>query len=488
MKIMTARLLALLGLVVAAAPLHAHPVPRRTYDRIIHVRLEPEHVIVDYQLEIDTFTVVYDELPAVDDQVDVSRLNKPAEFYEAFVRVYGEKIFPKNLTVTVDGKELTFRCTKHVFRLTDEDGKPLDHLRCNFIFAASYPPREGTQHAFVFREDNYYGETGMVRLSLAARAPIELLETSVPDKALQERPAKELTASQAAKLRKASATFRGLVSTAANPSTPEPKAESPSIAENPAVEPDSSADDADHGLAGLLFDTRRGLWLMLLIAGGFGAVHALQPGHGKTLVAAYLVGERGTVWHALLLGVSTTLAHTGVVIAAAVMMAIYGRDISRGLELVSALIVTVLGFGLLLQRLSGGADHFHFGGHSHGHGGWHSHGHGADHHHDDTGPVGTWGVIALGLAGGMVPCVDAIILLGFAAGKGLIWLALPLVLAFSAGLAATLVAVGIAVVYIKGFSESRWGQGKVIRALPLVSAAVILGMGLWMCYRSVHAA
>jgi ABC-type nickel/cobalt efflux system permease component RcnA len=100
--------------------------------------------------------------------------------------------------------------------------------------------------------------------------------------------------------------------------------------------------------------------------------------------------------------------------------------------------------------------------------------------------LGTWGVVMLGIAGGIVPCWDAIFLLGVAMSKQMAWLALPLVLAFSAGLAATLVAVGIGVVYIKGFSESRWGQGRIIKMLPLLSAALIFGMGLWMTYRSVH--
>src|SRR5207302_2273997 len=74
-----------------------------------------------------------------------------------------------------------------------------------------------------------------------------------------------------------------------------------------------------HSLLDLLLDPQRGFWALLCLAAGFGAVHALTPGHGKTLVAAYLVGERGTAWHACLLGLVTTLTHTGAVIVLALL-------------------------------------------------------------------------------------------------------------------------------------------------------------------------
>jgi nickel/cobalt exporter len=234
----------------------------------------------------------------------------------------------------------------------------------------------------------------------------------------------------------------------------------------------------------------------MVLAMGFGAIHALTPGHGKTLVAAYLVAERGTVWHAVLLGIVTTLSHTGVVIVLAFLVGKYfsAESLESGLQLGGGILVVGLGFWLFLKRLSGGPDHVHLFGdshhhhdHSHAHAD-HSHGHGADHYHDAEGRahpgserVGGWGILVLGVVGGMVPCWDAILILCLAPK-----IALPLVLAFSAGLASTLVAIGVAVVYIKGFSESRWGQGKVIRALPIISAAFITAMGLWMCYRSLN--
>src|SRR3989442_130373 len=112
---------------------HAHPVPRRIHDRTIIVRLESDKVIVDYRLEVDEFTVVYDDLPAFSDQIDLTRLSKPDEFYEAFVRCYAP-VLAGNLVASVDGKPLTFSWGKPRYTLRDELGQKLGHLRCDFRF------------------------------------------------------------------------------------------------------------------------------------------------------------------------------------------------------------------------------------------------------------------------------------------------------------------------------------------------------------------
>src|SRR5262249_24675579 len=108
-----------------------------------------------------------------------------------------------------------------------------------------------------------------------------------------------------------------------------------------------------HSLLHLLLDTRRGLAVLLVLAAVFGAAHALTPGHGKTLVAAYLVGERGTVGHALLLGVITTLTHTGSVLLLAALLPVFFRraapeDIQAVLGLVGGLLIAGLGLWLLM--------------------------------------------------------------------------------------------------------------------------------------------
>jgi nickel/cobalt exporter len=175
------------------------------------------------------------------------------------------------------------------------------------------------------------------------------------------------------------------------------------------------------------------------------------------------------------------------------------------LGVVGGLAIAGFGFWLLLRRLSGRADHVHIGGHGHHHhhGDGHHHHHGAaDHYHDEHGhthplpaaaaPVGWWGLVVLGLSGGLVPCVDAIVMLFFAVTVHRLWLALPLLLAFSAGLASVLVLVGIVVVSAKRVAQDRLGKDgrfeRVFRALPIVSAAVIMVMGLWLCRESLSPA
>ena len=85
------------------------------------------------------------------------------------------------------------------------------------------------------------------------------------------------------------------------------------------------------------------------------------------------------------------------------------------------------------------------------------------------------------MSGGIVPCWDAIALLAMAIGTRRIWLGLPLLLAFSAGLAGVLVLIGVLVVKIKGFGTSRVGAGRIVRALPILSAIAVTLLGIWLC-------
>src|SRR5262249_20072878 len=113
----------------------AHPVPKRSHDRTISVRVQEDTamksqvVVVDYRLEVDEFTAVYDDLPALGDQSGLGKLKQPRDFFEAFVRGYAP-ILAANLIATMDGQPLSFRCVKRTFTLKDETGAPLNHLRC----------------------------------------------------------------------------------------------------------------------------------------------------------------------------------------------------------------------------------------------------------------------------------------------------------------------------------------------------------------------
>jgi ABC-type nickel/cobalt efflux system permease component RcnA len=463
--------------------------------------LTPDLIVVDYRLEVDEFTVVFDDVPALGDQVELRKLRKPQEFYDSFTRCYAP-ILAANLMARLDGRPLEFHCAKHTYTLRDEDGNRLDHLRCDFVFEAKLgfvdaaPP---TPHTLTFKEDNYQFEEGQIRLSLNAEGPIQLIKKIEPDAKLKTLSATQLGPGDDAKLRNLQTTFQMVSANQASA----PAQGSPDPAASATAAAGSSAER--RGLPSLyeLFrDNQYGFWALLCLSAAFGAVHALTPGHGKTLVAAYLVGERGTIAHALLLGVVTTLTHTGVVIAIAIALRLYfpyggmsdaaRQDLQMALGLGGGLIVAGLGIWLLLRRLSGQADHVHLGGHGHHHHHVHD-----DHCHDTAGhvhplagtsqPVGWWGLVILGVSGGIVPCWDAILMLLVAVSTNLLWLALPMLLAFSAGLAGVLIAIGIVVVRVKGFAGSHWGQSRLVRALPVISAVLVTGIGLWLCYDSVHA-
>ena len=96
-----------------------------------------------------------------------------------------------------------------------------------------------------------------------------------------------------------------------------------------------------------------------------------------------------------------------------------------------------------------------------------------------------WRLTVLGVTGGIIPCHDAVAVYGWLVSAGLLAFALPVLLAFSAGLAGVLVAIGIVVVKTKGVVGRRWGDGRAFRALPIVSAALVTGVGLWLCYHNL---
>jgi ABC-type nickel/cobalt efflux system permease component RcnA len=480
------RILLCIGIVLGTSiPMHAHPIANRSYERTVVVHLTASGAIVEYHLALEEFTAQLDLL-ALREKTNLADLTTRKQIREAFLNAYAP-ILADNLVGTLNKKPLTFRDTKKETRL--EEG----HIRCDLTFTADWQLQPGEVNRFDFRDGNYENEAGLLFLSLAADESVVISESTAPDEALQSLSPLDRKPGDEDRLRTVTATFHA--------------SDQPSKLEQPAnAAPQPSAETSGWlSLKDLIESPERGFWVLMLFAAAFGAVHALTPGHGKTLVAAYLVGERGTVWHALFLGLITTWTHTGAVIALAAFLWFFpllDNAASFALQLVAGLLVAGMGLWLLLRRLSGQADHFHLGGHGHHHHGHshdhshHHHHHGADHYHDEHGhahpipasskSVGWWSLVVLGVTGGIVPCMDAIGMLLLAAGAGHLRLALPLLLAFSAGLAGVLILVGVAVVKAKGFAGSRWGDSRLFRMLPVASAAVVTILGLWLCYTSVQ--
>ncbi|MGW1397537.1 nickel transporter [Streptomyces sp. NPDC002405] len=249
--------------------------------------------------------------------------------------------------------------------------------------------------------------------------------------------------------------------------------------------------------------------LALVVAVGLGALHALAPGHGKTVMAAMAAarGGRARPRDVLPLAASVTVTHTLGVIALGLLVAAGSSaapSVIAWLGVAGGVLVTLAGAGLV-RRAWRNRDHGH--GHSHGHGDAHSHdhdhSHGLEHTHGGhthTHPAAPTlrGTLFLGFAGGLVPSPSAVVVLVGAAALGQAWFGLLLVVAYGVGLALTLTAAGIAVVKLGSGvhrlldGRPRWTAGPaaalVRRTAPLGSACVVVALGAGLMLKGAAAA
>jgi len=235
-------------------------------------------------------------------------------------------------------------------------------------------------------------------------------------------------------------------------------------------------------LSGLLQRGQIGIPLVLLglaVAFGLGALHALSPGHGKTIVAAYLVGSRGTFKHAIFLGGMVTFTHTITVFLLGLgtlflSQYVLPEKVFPVLGAISGVSIVWIGSLLLYQRVRRLRAHQHQHSHTHDH----EHGHSYLPEADVT--LGS--LMALGASGGLVPCPSALVLLLSSIALGRIGLGLLLLMAFSAGLAIVLMGIGMLVLYAKHLlpESGRTAAHPAFRIIPVLSAALIISIGLLM--------
>ncbi|MBM3979430.1 MAG: hypothetical protein FJ304_03955 [Planctomycetes bacterium] len=492
-------LLTLLLLAHFAPAAGAHPLPNFRYDREIDVRLHAQKVEVRYVLLVSFWTIFTDsqklftaaEIQAFD--------GKMARVTKAYCEKMGPRI-ARQLEAQLDGEKLEFRPTRMV---VEQDR---DHAKLRFVFEANWRVNGGgPENAFTFTDRNFDGDTGAIWLKLKEESKALAVKYTIePDDLAGKDPSKYRDADEAKRAREASASFAApTLSPRANDAPPAPAPPAPAVV----VEETKSDEGLIAGLRarGLkaLFDTDHGTGVLLLLAGVFGAFHAFAPGHGKSVAAAFLVGEQGTYRQAVLLGLSTTLAHTGSVILIAGFFYLrykesVPQDAQHWLGLIGGLLVTFVGLWLFMRRLQGRVDHVHLFGGCRDMCGNHAAA-------PDTpqcrvpvrdeppavapdavplvptkSPMGWARVVLLGVGAGAIPCVDAVLLLMLAVSAGKLALALPLLLAFSVGLSVVLALVGMLVVTLhragrRGFRDSSW-----VRILPTISAVLLVGLGLWM--------
>jgi ABC-type nickel/cobalt efflux system permease component RcnA len=236
----------------------------------------------------------------------------------------------------------------------------------------------------------------------------------------------------------------------------------------------------DAGLAALVNRERLGVWVILASLGAalfWGMAHALSPGHGKAIVTAYLVGQRGTVRQAALLGVIVTITHTVGVFALGAVTLLLSQfvvpdDLYPWLNLVAGLLVLCVGASVLRARWSHRRAHAH--GHDHQHG--HDHDHGHDHRHD----LSRRSLVAVGVSGGLLPCPSALVVLLAAISLHRVAFGMLLVVAFSVGLALTITGIGLVAVLARDAFRRLSFEGRLVSLLPAASAVAILVAGLLM--------
>ena len=488
------------------------------------------------------YVVVYGQLPALRELHDADAngdgVTSQAE-RDAYVGTLAPG-FADGLELRLDGARTPLRATGWSSSLPTEQGG--FSLRVDVDFIAQLPvPTTGT-HTLLFTNRNYPERLGWHEIVVNPVAGVALFDTDAYDtsatgalsEALQALPVAGPLDERSVHLRFDTAT----APPGSAPLGPRPQSESP------AVKSPANARGETLVAAETEWITRKtrslidaisapglnpgvALWT-LLVALLLGAVHALSPGHGKTIVGAYLIGSRGTARHAVFLGLTVTLTHTIGVFALGFATLYASRFIVPErlfpiLSFVSALLVLGMGLVLLVQRgraagralknvtgqraltfypverVPAGVSSMgglvlareSVGARFHAHDSTlHSHGGGPMHSHLPPGAQGgriTWkSLAALGISGGLVPCPSAMVLLLAAVALHKTAYGMLLVLVFSVGLALTLTAVGLAFLYARNRFGNRNAAARWPQLLPLASAAIITLLGLALCLAALR--
>lgn len=496
---------ALVGL-VRPGQVAAHPLGNFTINRYARVEPGADAVRVVWALDMA-------EIPTFQEMNAIDR-DKSGSASDAERAAYLEQKLPeiaRNLRLTVDGTPLALRAESAELTFGEGQGG-LALLRIDAAFVAELPAglRSGVLDAQL-RDGNYDNRLGWKEIVVRGTQGAVVRESNVPAENTSDelRSYPEDSLQSPLEVREARFRFEPGVAGASDTLGSAARAAERT---NRAVSPGNLARFAD---AAATKNLTLPVALFLLVTAMFwGAVHALGPGHGKTVVAAYLVGSRGTARHALLLGLTVTATHTASTyllgFATLTLSAfIVPERVFPILSLASGLMVVGMGLNLLVGHLRGTgfgpfrrpgalgahhhdpdhdlaeADHHHERDHEHPHG--HSH---ALPGIDGT-PV-TWrSLLALGVYGGMLPCPTAIVVLLISISLNRAGFGLALVVAFSLGLAAVLTVIGIALVYagrrLSRLSRLKGGNrvARILpRALPVMSAAAVIVAGLLITLRA----
>ncbi len=492
----TAPLIAMLVLLMPTAAL-AHPLGNFTVNRYSRLAVDRSSVQLLYIIDMA-------EIPAFQEMARID-LNSDQTVSDAERNQYmasEAQTLGANLHLLLDGAPLMLEPQAQQLEFPQGQGG-LKTMRLTLHFAAALPKATDAQQA-QYRDDNFAERIGWQEIVVQAANGTELLNSSVSSQDVSQELRNYPRDLLQSPLQVNSATFSFRPAAGSQQTT----------ASNRAAEQQTPLfiNQTTDQLAALIAAPTlswTALLIALLTAFVLGAAHALSPGHGKTIVAAYLVGARGTTRHALFLGLTTTITHTAGVFALGIITLfvsefILPEQLYPWLGVASGVLVFSIGITLFSGRLRGWLGnpshahaHHHDQDHSHNHDHDH-HDHAHDHHsHDgmiththggtththappgaDGSPI-TWrSLLALGVSGGLLPCPSALVVLLGAIAIGRVGFGLLLIIAFSIGLASVLTGIGVLLVHAGRFFRHIPAQGRLIGALPIVSALIIAVVGL----------
>ncbi|PWU25212.1 MAG: high-affinity nickel-transporter [Candidatus Rokuibacteriota bacterium] len=466
--------LALLAVVLAVpVAASAHPLGNFTINRFSRIQVSGGHVYVRYVLdmaEIPTFQA------------------KPTISHE------GEGLYASRLTDSIGrglvlaagGRRLPLQPQRH--ELAFPPGQAgLQTLRLEAVYASTELPG-GVTTRLEYKDTNYSGRLGWKEIVVDADAGARSRAASVPARTISDelRSYPKNLLQSPLDVTEATATVvpghgPGRIPTLIPRSLLERRVGVRAV--------------TDSGFAALITEKHLGALVILgalAVAFFWGLVHALSPGHGKAIITAYLVGQRGKPRHAAYLGLIVTVTHTAGVFALGAVTLLLSRFIVPEilypwLNLVSGLLVVGIAASVFWARLTSRKrratayqhhrDHRHHSGHEHSHGG-------RPHSHAPTQP-GWRGLFAAGVSGGLIPCPSALVVLLAALSLHRVAFGLLLIVAFSAGLALTITGIGLVAVLARSVFKRASFEGRLVRALPAASALVILAVGLAMTARAL---
>jgi nickel/cobalt exporter len=486
--------------VAGAAPAAAHPLGNFTVNSYSGLRVGPDRLVVDYVLDMA-------EIPTFQARQGIDG-DRDGEVSDAEAAGWRDRECPRlagGLRAAVDGRPLSLGVTTAAVAFPPGVGG-LRTLRLECALAAPLPTGRG-RHDLAYTDGNQAGRVGWREIT-ATGDGATLEAADVPTRSASGR----LTAYPEDQLR--SPLDQRTAAVRFRPGGPRAGDTGEAVTGGQAAAR-RGVDRATAAFTALVAERRLspgfGL-LALALAVVLGAAHALAPGHGKTVMAAYLVGLRGSLRQAATIGATVTVTHTaGVLLLGLVLsasLAVASERVYPWLGLASGLLLAGVGLTLAARALTshrhphahpagpgGGAegpavpgrDPAGHGGHTHDHGG-----HGHPHHGHRCGPGGGWsgrplgrrGLVALGLAGGLVPSPSAVVVLLGGIALGHAWFGVALVLAYGLGMAAMLTGVGLLLAHLRTRVDRRLAipaaslLARAGRLLPVATASVIVVVGL----------